>query len=711
MTPHDVTVPDPDEALAQLARELGVGTEYWDGHGQHHQVGPQTIRAVLAALGVMADTAEQVRTALQQLQQKPWRRTLPPIVVLQAGEARWVPVHIAHGVAVSAAVELEDGSRRNLPQLDHWVEPRVIDGALVGEATFEIPADLPLGWHRITATTAAGTTQCPLVISPARLELPRALSARRCWGLMTQLYATRSTDSWGIGDVEDLAELGIWAAAEHGADFVLVNPLHAAEAAAPMEPSPYLPTTRRFVNPLYIRVEAIAECTRLAPAARARLDQLAQAGRDLNASAELDRDSSWQAKRAALELIYAVPRTFGREQEFRAFREQSGPGLLDFATWCVLSEVHGSAWRTWPAELQDPRSSAVLAERQARAERVEFYCWLQWVLDVQLATAQRRTKAAGMELGVLHDLAVGVHPDGADAWGLGAALARGVSVGAPPDAFNQQGQDWSQPPWRPDQLAELGYAPYRDMIRSLLQNSGGLRVDHICGLFRLWWVPQGQPPTAGTYVRYDHEALIGILVLEAHRAGAVIIGEDLGVVEPWVRQYLSERGIFGTSVLWFEQDSHGMPLAPEAWRELCLATVTTHDLPPTAGYLRGVHVELREQLGLLTRPVAEERDWHEQDRGRFLKALRDRGFIADNANEGQIIAALHRFISWTPSRLLGVSLSDLVGDRRVINQPGTDEEYPNWRMPLADGNGDQVFIDDLAQISRAAEITRALRQK
>ncbi len=711
MTPHETSALSPDDALLQLAQALGVGTEYWDWQGQHRQVSLTTIRAVVGAMGYPARTSAEVFASLQQVNDQPWQRVLPPIVVVVEAESRWLPVHLPHGTGVSAEIELENGSRRALAQQDHWVEPRVLAGALMGEATFVIPVDLPLGWHQISVTTVDGLTTCPLVVTPSTLAIPPALVERRNWGLMTQLYAARSRKSWGTGDLVDLAELAVWATVDHGADYILVNPLHAAEVMPPVEPSPYLPTTRLFVNPLYIRPQNIDEWAELSAAQHGQAEVLASEARGQNSTEILDRDQAWLIKKSALELVFSVPRSGAREREFSRFKESGGDSLLNFATWSALSEEHGPSWRTWPVALRDFASAEVGAERDRHSHRVEFYQWLQWVLDQQLAQAHRRSQGAGMELGVLHDLAVGVHPDGADTWALGSALARGVSVGAPPDAFNQQGQDWSQPPWRPEQLAELGYAPYRDMVRNILRHSGGIRVDHICGLFRLWWIPQGQPPTEGTYIRYDHEALIGILALEAHRAGAVVIGEDLGVVEPWVWQYLIQRGIFGTSVLWFEQDDNGNPQRPESWRELCLATVTTHDLPPTAGYLQGVHVDLREELGLLTRPVAEERAWHAEDRGRFIKALVDRGLLAENADEGQTISALHRFISWTPARLLGVSLSDMVGDRRVINQPGTDEEYPNWRMPLADGNREPVFIEDLPKIPRAGEITRALRQK
>ncbi|GAB2620148.1 hypothetical protein GCM10027067_35090 [Pseudactinotalea suaedae] len=281
-------------------------------------------------------------------------------------------------------------------------------------------------------------------------------------------------------------------------------------------------------------------------------------------------------------------------------------------------------------------------------------------------------------------------------------------MGAPPDFYNQQGQDWSQPPLRPDALAASGYAPVRDMVRTVLRHAGALRVDHIIGFFRLWWIPQGASPSEGTYVRYDHDAMIGVLALEAHRAGAVVIGEDLGTVEPWVREYLERRGILGTSVLWFENTEDGQPRPPEEYRRLVLATVTTHDLPPTAGYLAEEHVDLRNRLGLLTEPVAQVRLEARIQRERMLAALASRGLLPDDPTERQTVEALHAFIAQTPSALVGVSLADAVGERRTQNQPGTDTEYPNWKIPLADGGERCVLVSDLPDNARLGSLVTTL---
>ncbi len=689
----------PSAALVELAHAHGVATEYRDWRGEHVTVAGSTIVAVLAALGVAAGTEAEVEASRAQLERRSGGRVLPPVVVLPAGTGTRLTVDGARGGSLTARVLLEDGSARRVDQLN-------------GEAAFELPADLPLGWHTLEARVDGQVCTMPLVVTPSRLELPPALQGPggQRWGLMTQLYAMRSARSWGTGDLGDLGDLGAWGA-RLGADFVLVNPLHAAEPMAPMEPSPYLPTSRRFVNPLYIRVEDVPEAGYLSAAERQILEWHGDDAQRLNDEDHLDRDAAWAAKEAALRLLFHQPRSARRERAFQGFCEREGEGLVDFATWCALAGVYGLPWQDWPRVLHDPRGEAIDAAREELADEVEFQCWLQWVVAEQLARAQHELVDAGMRVGVIHDLAVGVHPGGADTWGLGDTLAHGVSVGAPPDQYNQMGQDWSQPPWRPDRLAEAGYAPYRDMLRAVLRDAGGVRVDHIIGLFRLWWVPEGEGPGEGTYVHYDHDALVGILMLEAHRAGAVVIGEDLGTVEDWVRDYLRERGLFGTSILWFERDADGRPRPAESYRELCLATVTTHDLPPTAGYLTGEHVDLRASLGLLTLPVEQERAADEAAREQVLSVLRELGLLGERAGVREQVEALHRFLARTPSKLLGVSVSDLAGDRRTINQPGTDEEYPNWRMPLAGPQGRLLTLEELMASRWSRRLARSVANR
>ena len=702
----DPAIPGP-APLRELAEAYGVASEYWSFFGERVVVPDATLVAVLAALGVPATTPDLVRVHLAHRKDDPWRRMLPASVVARQGRTTPFPVHVDHGEPVEVWVELEDGGRLDPAQVDRFVEPRTVDGRLVGEATFEIPTDAPLGWHTLHATSGTRTAHATVVVTPDRLRLPDLGDDGRAWGLMAQLYSVRSRQSWGVGDLADLADLAWLAARREGADFVLVNPLHAAEPSAPLTPSPYLPTTRRFVHPLYIRVEDVRETAYLSAADRSLVEWSFDTVRDLDADpGPIDRDTAWSAKRSALEVVFAQPRSAAREAAFAQFRADQGRGLEDFALWCALVDHFGPA--DWPEEAEDPSSPLVARLRRELADQVDFWCWLQWVADEQLAHAQEQATGGGMRIGVMHDLAVGVHPFGADRWAQRTALATGVGVGAPPDMYNQQGQNWSQPPWNPLELERLGYAPYRDMLRGVLRHAGGLRVDHILGLFRMWWVPEGMTPDQGTYVRFDHEALVGILCLEAQRAGALVVGEDLGTVEPWIRDYLAERGVLGTSVLWFEKADDGAPRAPEDYRAATLTSVTTHDLPPTAGYLAGEHVELRERLGLLAEPVEDVRRDARREREAMVRALRARGLVGDDPSERELVEALHRYVAQSPAVLVGVSLADATGERRAQNQPGTDQEYPNWKVPLGDASGRPVLLDDLFDSARLQSLLRVV---
>lgn len=703
--------------LIALAEAHGVATAYWSFFGDHVQVPASTLRAVLTAMGVDTASEEAIGRARAAADEAPWRRLLPPSVVVRHGGGD-VWVHVADGYDVQVSVVLEDGSHWELPIPAQQSEAREIDGSTRWRVHVPLPSGIPLGWHTLRAREwrhdggAGRTGEATLIVTPHTLAPPPTRSGGRGWGLMAQLYSVRSRASWGIGDFADLADISAIAGAQ-GADFVLINPIHAAEVAPPIEPSPYLPATRRYVTPLYVRPEDIREAAYLHSGDRVRLAMARSSVDDANTDPDrLDRDAAWAAKKEALQIIFAAPRTPARQAAFDAFVDRHGQSLYDFALWCALEEHFAATLpegQARPAEAWDRGSDLVATLAVGLADRISFYTWLQWVADEQVAHAHETARTSGMAIGVMHDLAVGVHPRGADVWSLREMYARGITVGAPPDMYNQQGQDWSQPPWLPHALAEAGYRPLREMIANLLRHAGALRIDHIIGLFRLWWIPEDLGPAAGTYVRYDHEAMIGVLALEAHRAGAVVIGEDLGNVEPWVREYLSSRGVLGTSVLWFEHENGG-PMPPEHYRRGLLAAVNTHDLPPTAGYLAGEHVDLRDRLGLLTRPAEDERADAAAERDVMLQVLRQRGLIGDDPTERQIIEALHVHLAASPSQLLGVNLVDAVGERRSQNVPGTHFEYPNWQVPLADGAGRAVLVEDLPVDARFLGLTAAVER-
>lgn len=697
--------------LHTLAERLGIATEFWDWKGRHTQVSDATIVAVMAAMGVDASTPEAVQASIIEHDLKPWRRSLPPVVIAVEGNQTHVEAHVLHGHPAQIRLRLESGEVRYLGQRSHLVEPREIDGVLVGEASFQIPADLPTGYHRLELLSDDRQADATLIVTPRFLGLPPRLGSRRVWGYAAQLYSVRSAGSWGIGDLIDLSDLAVWSATQQYAHYVLINPLHAAQPAPPMDISPYLPSSRLFLNPMYVRPEMVHEYNQLDAADLARIAELHdQLQAELADEELIQRDIAWGYKRQALEIIHASGLRPARQMAFEDFKRRQGRRLRDFATWSVLCEHYGNDWRTWDEDLQRPTSPRVAKLHREYLAEITFHEWLQWITWDQLSDAQQAAQDAGMHVGVITDLAVGVSAASADTWMMSDVYARGISVGAPPDGYNQLGQDWGQPPWRPDRLADTAYAPFRSMLQSALGHAGGVRIDHILGMFRLWWVPNGATPREGTYVRYDHDALIGIIMLEAQRAGAFVIGEDLGTVEPWVRGYLAERGILGTSVLWFEYGENGQPVPPELWREYAMASVVTHDLPPTAGYLANDHVKLRHELGLLTESLEEEEAAANREQELWMRRLDERGLLRDDgADEVETrVLGLYRYLTATGSRVLNVALVDAVGDRRVQNQPGTWKEYPNWQIPLSGADGRPLALEELFQAERPMRLAAVL---
>lgn len=680
-----------DPSLERLARACGVATRYEDWAHRPVPVSEETVRRVLGGLGI--DAADPA-SALAEWNRRQWRQVLPPTVVvrqqLTGSNPQQAPFRCPAAAMVRAEIRAGSSEGHSLGALE-VLEPRDRDPETGWvERALLIPAGLPLGDHRLIAFTEEGqTANVPLIVTPDRLPVPD----RRLWGWMLQLYAVRS--AWGMGDYADLADIATWSAGQ-GAGVLLVNPLHAAAPVPPIQNSPYYPASRRFNSPLYLRPERLPEYRRAPDDVRRRVDELAS---EVPMAELIERDVVWAAKSSALELLfrYAVARPDAEDS----------PGLTDFATWCALVERHGPNWREWPAPLHDPAAPAVAEVREGLAGRIAYHRWLQHCCAEQLAAAQEAATEGGMAVGVVHDLAVGVDPGGADAWALQAELATGFTVGAPPDSFNQQGQDWGLPPWRPDRLAASGYAPFRDMVRAVLRTGGGLRIDHILGLFRLWWVPEGSSPAGGTYVSYDADALLGIVALEAERTAALVVGEDLGTVPREVRSVLNERAVLGSAVLWFERDDDGSLIPPEAWRASSVASISTHDLPTAAGFLRGEHVRVRKELGLLNDPAAEAKK-AARERAELLALLKSEGLLGAEASEAEIVTAMHALLTRSPSRAVLAALGDALGDLRQPNMPGTVDEYPNWRLPIADEAGLEPSRHELFTSSAVARLAAML---
>jgi 4-alpha-glucanotransferase len=573
---------------------------YFDAMGAWRDTSEATHRAILTAMGADPDAPSPAR---------------PQVMVVRAGKTADVPAR--------GRLTIEDGATLT------------VDRAL--------PADLPLGYHTLHDDAAATR----VIVVPPRCHLPEGF---RIWGWAAQLYAVRSRDSWGIGDLADLRRLGRWSSSL-GAGLILLNPLAAPAVTLPQQTSPYYPSSRRFRNPLYLRIEDVPG----AHDARAELAPLADAGRALNRERAIDRDRIFTLKMQALERLW---RRFGASDEFDAFR-RACPGLDDFAVFCVLTEQHRSGWQRWPVEHRRPDAPGVRAFAEAHADRVAFYAWLQWLVDLQLA-------AAGATIPLMQDLPIGVDPDGADAWTWQDVLATGASVGAPPDRYIVAGQDWGLPPFVPYRLAAAGYEPFVQTVRAALRHAGGLRIDHVMGLFRLFWVPHGLTPADGAFVRYAADDLLGIVALESVRAGAFIVGEDLGTVEEGVRERLTAERILGYRVVWFE------PEPPARYPAMALAALTTHDLPTVRGLWTGADVRHQKAAGLAP---------NEAGLAEMRARLAAMTGLGDDAPLDAVTEAAHRLLAEAPCAVVTATLDDALLVEERPNMPGT-LVAANWSLAL-----------------------------
>jgi 4-alpha-glucanotransferase len=550
-------------------------------------------------------------------------------------------------------VRLEDGSTL------------AVDGRLA--------SPLPPGYHEFSREGTANPV--PLIAAPAACFLPDDL---RTWGWAIQLYAARSRRSWGIGDLADLRRLGRWAARE-GAGLALISPLAAPTPTLPQQPSPYFPSSRRFRSPLYLRIEEIEGAETLED-----LSGIASCARALNRDRVIDRDAVFTLKMGALERIWkAVQRRAAHGCD--AFVRAEGRGLEQFATFSALAERFQSGWHGWPEEFRHPDSRAVrdFARTHPAAERIRFHQWLQFQVERQLASASRA-------LAVMQDLPIGFDPDGADAWAFQDVLAQGMSVGAPPDEFNTKGQDWGLPPFVPHRLRAAGYQPFIQTIRACLRHAGGLRIDHVMGLFRLFWIPAGGEPRSGAYVRGHARDLLAIVALESLRARAVIVGEDLGTVEDDVRQTLAAKRVLSYRLLWFEKES------PSRYPEQALAAVTTHDLPTIAGLWTGSDLAAQKELGLSP---------NEAGTREILSRMKRLTKATSRTATPTVVVRLHESLAQAPSRILTATLDDAMAVEERPNMPATRDEWPNWSQALPEP------IETLETSALARRIARTLRRR
>lgn len=530
-----------------------------------------------------------------------------------------------------------------------------------------LPFDMPLGYHRLRA---ADGRQVAVIVTPRRCHLP---PAARGWLWSVQLYALRSELSWGIGDLADLRTAGAWAFGL-GASMLMLNPLHAGPPGPDKRDSPYSPSSRTWRDPIYLRVEEVPG----AEALGGRLEELASQARALCKRREIDRTAVWRLKSEALEEIFAASAAHleSPASAFASWREARGQSLQRYATYCALAESHGPNWLDWPTELQDPAGPAALEEAAARSSRVTYHAWLQWALQLQL-------DAASEAIPLLMDLAVGTDAGGADTWIWKECFALGARIGAPPDDFNASGQDWGLVPYHPHRLAEAAFAPFVEALRANLAPGGGLRVDHVMGLWRQWWLPPGAGAGEGAYVDFPYSELLDIVALESVRAAAVVVGEDLGVVEPRVREEMGRRAMLSSKVAIFED------VPPSGWGEAALGSFSTHDLPTVAGLLSGGDLEAQREAAMVVDADA-------------ACSMADKiASWAGSSDPSEAVVSLAFQLGASRCALVGMSLEDALGVAERPNMPGTVGTWPNWRLALPEPL-EQIMASEQARRVAAA---------
>ena len=680
--------------LEQLARGLGIATDFWDAEGRHYVPAPETLGAIAGALGFPAEDDGAVRASLERREREHPERLLPPVLVVREDQApiRIEPrLHQQSPVAAPRWRVIEENGK-------------VTEGASAGDprGTIDVPGRLPIGYHRLELEVAEAQVtrveQMPLIVVPRRAFRPDFLEGDgRCWGMAVQLYGIRSRGNWGIGDFTDLRQL-MRGVARLGGAFVGVNPLHALFPVHPDHVSPYSPSSRLFYNPLYIDIEAVEEFREDA-AIRTRVEsgEFQKRLETLRSGDEVPyRDVAAAKMRAFAELYrffrerYLADAGDARGQAFRSFQQSRGASLRRFAVFSALSEqmvakdLH--SWHQWPAAYRDPTPDTLAEFESTNLEHIEFHEYLQWQVDEQLDRVRATARSLHMGIGLYQDLAVGIDGGGAEVWEARGVFGAGMSVGAPPDAWNLKGQNWGLPPWNPVALRAAAYQPFIDLLRANMRHAGALRIDHVMELTRLFWIPSGKGPRDGTYVGYPFEDLLGILALESVRNRCVVIGEDLGTVPEGFRERMLEAGVLSYRLLYFEREQDGSVRKPEHYPPEAAISISTHDLPPLSAFWSGADIELRDSLGLWPSPERRAADTADRPRLRaaFTSAFRDAGLSAEEPQEADApVVAAHAFLSRAPSRMLIVNPDDILGERRQANVPGTVNEHPNWRHRLS----------------------------
>jgi 4-alpha-glucanotransferase len=674
-------------ALRELAERMGIVPGYLDQtQSQWRVTSDETRRDLLGAMGLNVSSERAIHDSLNAVREEETADGVAAVTVIEHGQRleldRLLRTAAASG-SWQVALTLEQGDRQ------------VVSG-VGADAPAELAAP-PLGYHQLALTRTVGgheqTAEQLVIVVPPRCVSPEALLGRsNAFGLTANLYTLRSAQNWGIGDFTDLSALAEWAAS-NGAEFVGVNPLHALLNRG-TDVSPYSPVSRLFRNPIYIDVARVPELQEM-PELRERLEspELCAELEALRESTAVKYQQVMGVKAIVLDALhkrFAESVLGGETPRARAYQEYvnaNEPALGRFAQWMAIAEREGANWQTWPGELRRHDSRAVLNFADSHAARIDYHRWLQFETDRQLGESALRARASGMRVGLYQDLAIGTCSWGADTWAFPDLFVRGVSIGAPPDPYSATGQNWGLPPIDPRMLRRTCYHYFIDLVRGAFRHTGALRVDHVMGLFRLFWIPDGKSGSDGAYVRYPSNDLLGILALESVRNNALVVGEDLGTVPEEVPPALEKWGILSSKVMYFERDHRGYKPA-HTYPRLSLATADTHDMASIAGFWQERDVEIRRDVGLIDEDEAcREREQRATDRQALLSLLSQEKVLPNDREptSAELRGAVHAFLCRTPAALVGLALDDLAGETEPVNVPGVGpEKFASWTRKMRD---------------------------
>jgi 4-alpha-glucanotransferase len=718
--------------LDRAAAFCGIEPEYWDIFGRRHITTTEGKQAILRAMGWAAGSADELERSLAEYARRDWQRLAPATIVAMESDEVDVPVQIPAeclGEAVTISVMREDGGGESfsfrageLPQTGS-IE---MDGRTWVRLRGRLPIRLPAGYHSITVKSGSAEAATRYIAAPARAWThPELARGGRAAGIAIALYGLRSARNWGCGDFSDLWGAIDWAVDDLHVSFVALNPLHAIHNRRPFNTSPYLPNCIFYQNFLYLDIESMEEYARCGRAQRLRRSEAIEREiGELRAAEFVEYERVAALKLRFLRLLYAqflleCSKNPARAQEFGAFRENEGDLLHRFAIYCALDRYLHQAdpniwlWTEWPEALQNPDSEETQAFAREHPKQVMFYEWVQWQIDRQLRAAQQQARMRGLAIGLYHDLALATDRFGSDLWAHRPFFVGGCRVGAPPDDFAPQGQDWGFPPPNSAKHREEGYRLFAESIRKNCRHGGALRIDHVMRLFRLYWIPDGSDATQGAYVRETSEDFVRVLALESMRNRVTIVGEDLGTVEPGIRETLARFGILSYRLFFFEKNKDGSFRDASEYPVQALVSSTTHDLPTLAGFWTGADIEARRAAG-----VIDEAAWREQwglrakDKQRMLDRLFAQGLLRPDLPRaataypewtGDLHHAAIGFLARTPAQLLAVNQEDVTKEAAQQNLPGTTWQYPNWGRKM------RFTVEELRTSDEARSFTTMVR--